>query len=100
MTDEKKSAKELFVEEYPDTDLYLYFGSIRRPYDDYMIDEIINRKKKKNLMLFMTTSGGNPDAAYRIARCIQREYQIEKSDDDASDFKRTDREFYLFVDSF
>lgn len=100
MTDDEKSFEENFEEEYPNTDLYFYFGTIRRPFDDYLIEQVIERKKKKNIMLFMTTSGGSPDAAYRIARCLQREYGIEKHKDGKVALDRTDREFYLFVDSF
>jgi len=86
---------------YPDTDLYCYFGTIRRTADDDVIGEIRNRRKRKNIIVFMTTSGGNPDCAYRIARCIQREYGLEEREGEGNNrFKRSDRNFSLFVDTF
>ena len=63
-------------EEYPDTDLYLYFGPILSPYDVRVTDLIRAHKKQKHVILFMTTPGGSPDAAYRIARTIQHQYNI------------------------
>jgi hypothetical protein len=32
------------------------------------------RRKKTNLILIVTTEGGDPDSTYRIARCLQRHY--------------------------
>ena len=49
-------------------------------------------------MVFMTTFGGNPNAAYRIARAIQCHYKLENRTDKGS-FERSERQFYLFVDS-
>jgi hypothetical protein len=65
-----------FEAEYPDTDLYAYYGPIRRPYDDELIGEFEGRSKRKNLILMLTTYGGDPDAAYRIARSLQRSYGL------------------------
>jgi hypothetical protein len=31
-------------------------------------------KRRKNILLILITNGGNPDAAYRMARCLQRTY--------------------------
>ena len=39
---------EKFDKEYPETDLYCYFGPIVRPSDDNVIREMRERKKKKN----------------------------------------------------
>jgi len=66
-----------FVADYPDTDLVAYFGPIRRPYDDEIIAMFESRPAlHKNVILCLTTLGGDPDAAYRIARCIQRHYGL------------------------
>ena len=95
----EKTFDDKFEEEYPDTDLYCYFGPILRAFDDEVISDLRQRKKKKNIMVFMTTLGGDPDAAYRIARAIQREYGLE-SEDEKGNRKRSERQFLLFVDSF
>ncbi len=47
MTDEGKSFTERFEDEYPDTDLYCYFGAIRRPFDDGVIQSLRVRKNKE-----------------------------------------------------
>ncbi len=99
MTDNGKSFNDKFEQEYPDTDLYCYFGPIHRPFDDKVIKNLRERKKKKNIMVFMTTAGGNPDAAYRIARAIQREYGLEAKQEGKDELERTERCFFLFVDS-
>ena len=99
MTTDIGTLIEGFQKEYPETDLYCYFGSIRRPFDDYVIEEIRTRQKHKHMLLFLTTTGGNPDAAYRISRCIQREYELEKESPGKKSRERTTREFYVFVDS-
>jgi hypothetical protein len=57
-----------------DADIVLYFGPVDRPYDDFLIDECDARKKHKNVLLCITTLGGNANAAYRIARALQRNY--------------------------
>ncbi len=51
-------------------------------------------------MIFMTTLGGDPDAAYRMARAIQREYGLETRKEGNGDLEKSDRKFFLFVDSF
>lgn len=69
--------QENFLRDYPNTDLYLYMGRIKRPYDDEFIGDFEKRTvKQKNLIVIMTTLGGDPDAAYRIGRCIQRNYGL------------------------
>ena len=50
-------------------------------------------------MVFMTTLGGNPNAAYRIARAIQREYGLETRDE-KNNLQRSERQFFLFVHSY
>ena len=48
----------------------------------------------------MTTSGGDPNAAYRIARAIQRQYEVEPAQDSVAGPAQSNRRFFLFVDSF
>lgn len=57
-----------------DADLLFYSGSIR--FGAYaMVLEALEEKKGKNLMLFLTTLGGDPNEAYRIARLLARTYE-------------------------
>ena len=100
MSEKEPTFNEAFERDYQDTDFYLYLGPIRRPYDDYVIDDLRKRKKKKNIMVFMTTSGGDPNAAYRIARAIQRQYGIEKKDGTVGDAGQPERRFVLFVNNY
>ena len=61
-----------------DADIILYNGGIFRPCDEHLIRECISRGEKgrrKNVILILVTGGGDPDAAYRIARCLQRHYE-------------------------
>jgi hypothetical protein len=84
-----------FNAEYPDTDLFAYFGPIRRPFDDEFIEAFERRRKRKNLVLMLTTLGGDPDAAYRMGRCIQRSYALLPRPKETSTQKIS-----VFVDTF
>jgi hypothetical protein len=57
-----------------DADVYLYSGPISEPTDDRVVDDCMGRTRRKNVVLILSTYGGDPDAAYRIARCFQRNY--------------------------
>lgn len=61
-----------------DADILAYFGSIIDR-DDYIIDLCRNMKKRKNILLLLATRGGDPNAGYRIARCLQEAYNTIKS---------------------
>lgn len=58
-----------------DSDMFLYNSGISRPFDDEIIAECCTRRRRTNLTLLLTTEGGDPDAAYRIARCFQDHYK-------------------------
>lgn len=66
------------VREAYDADLIVYFGPIERPKDDYLISESPKSRKRKNVLLCISTLGGNPHAAYRIARTLQSNYSGRK----------------------
>lgn len=87
-------------------DVILYIGKIDRPYDDELIHRIKNfRKKQKeklpNVILVLTTLGGDPHAAYRMARFLQQEYQTTKDDKIGmpSQQGKAKGNFTLFVDT-
>lgn len=60
-----------------DADIILYNGLIQRPCDEEIIRETIERGtgRHTNVILMLVTSGGDPDAAYRIARFLQGKYK-------------------------
>ncbi len=57
-----------------DADVILYNGPISRPQDSHLIDACVRRRRRTNALLMLVTMGGDPDAAYRVARCIQTKY--------------------------
>jgi len=67
------------VEKKYDADLLVYFGPVVRKYDDFLIDLCKSRDRKKNVLLLLTTFGGDAHAAYRIARCLKQCYSSKAS---------------------
>lgn len=62
------------VAEERDADVLFYSGPLRRHEDSDLIDECVRRRRRKNVVLILATYGGNPDSAYRIARCLGANY--------------------------
>ena len=58
-----------------DADVLLYNGPIERPADTHLISECIKRRRRKNVLLILVTEGGDAHPAYRIARCLQNNYE-------------------------
>jgi hypothetical protein len=58
-----------------DTDVLLLNGPMNRPFDNAVITGCRARRRRKNVLVLVVTSGGSPDAAYRIARCLQELYE-------------------------
>ena len=67
-----------------DADIIHFNGPIQRPTDQHFIDDCTALRKRKNVLLMLVTMGGDPDSAYRIARCLQTQYE----------------RFYLYVSGF
>jgi hypothetical protein len=63
------------IAEKNNADVLLYSGEI----GDYHVDELIKiakqPKRRENVILLLTTNGGLPDSAYRMARCLKRQYK-------------------------
>ena len=57
-----------------DCDVLLYTGDIDRGYDDMLLDMLMRMRRRSNVLLLLCSHGGNPDAAYRIARGLQENY--------------------------
>jgi hypothetical protein len=71
--DLKKAAQA--VGEQHDADVLFLSGDIERPVDDKLITRVSRRKRRANVVLVLVTPGGDADAAYRIARCLQDHYE-------------------------
>ena len=56
------------------TDVFLYNGEIERGSDFKFIEFVSEHKKQDDLLLIFTTTGGNPDAAYKMGRYVQDVY--------------------------
>ena len=57
-----------------DADVIFYVGPIVEPKDRHMIEQCRDDKHRPNAYLVLVTFGGDPHAAYRIGRCLQRSY--------------------------
>lgn len=64
-----------------DTDVIVYFGDITRDEYESLAAECSARKLRKNIVLLMVTLGGDPNAAYRIARMLQECYKTVLPED-------------------
>src|ERR1700722_12924248 len=83
-----------------DADIFTYVGAIDRPQDDRFITRVKNFKRRPNVLLLLTTLGGDPNAAYRIARCLQSEYEtVQQKVDEEANTTPAKGKFYIFVDS-
>ncbi len=59
-----------------EADIFLYSAAISDVNADKLINEIKQTSpKRNNVALIMTTYGGDPDAAFRIARYLKRKYK-------------------------
>lgn len=59
-------------------DVFLYNGEIKRSADLRFI-ELVNREKRDDdCLIIIVTPGGDPDAAYKMARYLQHRYQSYK----------------------
>ena len=56
------------------TDNFIYNGELSRGYDLEFIETVDENKKSENCMVILVTSGGDPDAAYKIGRYLQSRY--------------------------
>jgi hypothetical protein len=62
------------VAENLNADVVVYAGDIGRGEDKYLIGQCQKRRLRKNVILLLETYGGDPNAAYRIARAFQTFY--------------------------
>ena len=83
------------------SDIVLYIGPIDRPFDDAFIRRVKERKNRDNVILILTTNGGDPHAAYRMARCLQEQYETVAGSEGigAPSQQKAKGKFRLFVDT-
>lgn len=58
-----------------EADIIILNGDIERGVDNRFILQVRKSKRNRNLILLIVTPGGDADAAYRIARCAQDNYE-------------------------
>jgi ATP-dependent protease ClpP protease subunit len=58
-----------------DTDILILNAPIESPRDRRLVKLLAARTCRPNLFMILVTNGGDPDVAYRIARCIQNHYE-------------------------
>ena len=64
------------VAEVRDADVLFLSGALDAPHDGRLIDMCSNRTSKRaNVFLILVTYGGSAHVAYRLARCLQRNYE-------------------------
>jgi hypothetical protein len=73
----------LELSEKSQADIILFDADLEKPQDELLF-ECCNQPAYENVLLFLTTAGGNPDIAYRIARYLQKKY----------------RQFTVYVDTY
>jgi serine dehydrogenase proteinase len=56
-------------------DILLFNAPMERPFDSRVIRLCRKRNRRKQVLLILVTEGGNADAAYRVARCLQLKYE-------------------------
>lgn len=63
------------ISESEDADVFLFSGRIIDDSADELINAIRAGKKRNNCILILTTNGGDPDAGFRMVRCIHSHYK-------------------------
>jgi len=58
-----------------DADIIAHDGDLDSPVDHVLIDMVRTRGRRTNVLLVIHTHGGSADVAYRVARCLQRQYE-------------------------
>lgn len=71
-----KERLELELAERENADIYIYNALIMANYVDRLRLLVCEKKKRRDAaILHLTTFGGEPDSAFRLAACMRKEYQ-------------------------
>src|SRR5262245_1515032 len=73
--EEKARALVKAVQDESKADVITYCGDINRLGADQLRAAVREEQRRENVLLCLTTYGGDPDAGYVIARCLQRNYK-------------------------
>jgi Serine dehydrogenase proteinase len=75
--DEDNTGKDVeLLAKRENADLFLYNGPIQSQRVDRLRHLVCQRAQKRdNVILFLTTYGGDPDSAFRLAACLRRNYK-------------------------
>lgn len=63
------------ISQESDCDIFICNSKMGRGLDDLFIEMLSEQALRKNALLILVTEGGDPDAAYRIARAFQQKYE-------------------------
>lgn len=74
VSQKQQDAMRQIVDAY-DADILILNAPIERHRDRRLINTCKKRKCRPNLFMIVVTNGGDPDAAYRLARCVQNRYE-------------------------
>ncbi|AYE29327.1 hypothetical protein ISJ10_09310 [Burkholderia pseudomallei] len=69
-----KAALTALGQKYPDRDFIVVSREISRSLHADLSSHVRNQQRHKQCTLFLTTFGGDPNAAYRISRCLRHHY--------------------------
>jgi len=58
-----------------DADIIFYNAPLQPGMDEKLIEEVIRRRNRKNVLLMLVTLGGDANVAYRVATCLQDNYE-------------------------
>lgn len=58
-----------------DCDVFLFNSQFNAGLDADIIAQFDRRRRRQNLLLILVSEGGNPDAAYKISRALQKRYE-------------------------
>jgi hypothetical protein len=95
------------ISDHYDAEICMYIGPIDRPFDDEFIARCMaflsepNRTVHRNFLLLLTTFGGDPHAAYRMARFIQERFKtVAEGETYPSANPGASAKFYIYIDTF
>jgi hypothetical protein len=87
-----------------DIDVVVYFGDITAAESRWLVTECHKRRLRKNVLLILSTYGGDPNAAYRIGRTLQEAYNTVPRQHDpkakagATSVQKPMGEFWICID--
>lgn len=100
LADDRQIAIDAWANKH-DCDVIAYFGDMVRGEDTYLIRKFRTTRRRKHALLLLATRGGDPNAAYRIARAVQRAYRtVQGKHEGGQAIKGEEKlgDFLIFID--